>query len=1386
MRQSPRLLQGSRAGRNEIVQPITGSLPPPQTPRHPKTGAALNALIQSLEHDWRLGLHIRGDLWSPQKSDKQSKSDKVYGQIKRLFFSARPTLDSALETFKNLAPGFTQGERLHLLHGILKSITQSPISRAGTPLSEPPKSLKSKSVNQLSRQTTYALALQYHDRNEIKPDSCYITADPGSPTDVDDDDEDGYYTPPSPTTSAIQRRAEASPRQPLLLPSSKKRRSNDSAEESSSKWMKTYRGKQHVDQAATFKKPALNMAPSFQLTNLNSLSSANTSFNEQSVFSSQETQATSANTSFMTDGASDAPPVGSGFTEAEKRNFELEKSRENDRIFSQEATRASNSTYGSINEEDLWNLNSKDAEIEYPKLPVDGRSSLENSRTSSHEGRETSGKSESALKESHNIRDIPLQNLFIDDSICDSAHAPYFVRFLCQQLIATQSVSGDVVSKILRTPSSYASSESFWAATGIVLDPDKYSTMKMGSRLWKSAQSAKSPLEGYTFKGQILFSSKRASPVFSFQPLPIQPDKSCRFQRKFGSDRFLYVTAPIFESKSTERFNGTEMEQVRLRWSQWLHNEHAFLGRKWRVFHIEPIKNNKAKNRQRDATHDKRIILFATSGIGIDHPVSIGAMLDWFLPFGRNSHQSFCKIFARFDLGLSRTVPTLVFKPSEVKYVHNIVSNGEEECTEFDDNSLQWPAAPEDQVMNDGCALISVSAAKEIWRCYKEAMGLQGAQALPSAFQGRIGGAKGMWIVSGESFSKDPKDHDRWIEINESQLKFNPHGEDSSEATYDKLRLTFEVTNYSTAPCASELHISFIPIMIDRRVPRAAIADMMTTRLNVERAELVKALTDPVRMYDWLHRNGSKSSFGDIAWQAALPVALEEKIKLMLESGFLPAENSFLANAIERFVQNKQVIKESKLRTPLGKSTFLFGVVDTLGVLKPGEIHVQFSFRFTDEVTEESYLHLKNIDLLVARQPACRRSDIQKVHAIVHPELSHLIDVVVFPSRGQFPLAGKLQGGDYDGDLFWLCWEPSLVDPFHNAPAPVQSSSPSSYGVKTDKRRLSEMMNPEELNSVDDFLKEAFKFRSNPSLLGMVTALLEKKSYCDNQVYSDQLDQLCGLHDLLVDAPKQGYTFTQADFKAYQKTALGLQKPLKQPAHKAAMDGCLGTIDIDEIEKLRLKDYCHKPDRVLDYLYFDVIRAHNRKTAQYIKSIFSRPNEAERADKTLAYPYNHLKEKGDAFITQELRRLNEQLGALYQRWNSGFHKLTTTESKNRHAEECYKAYKAIRPTHSDITEVIYWLEPYSSPDSFSWDAIKGSTLYVKYHYIPNKADFIFKMAGRELTELKARSSPRTRYMIASIHANMKPKRIKAPAELDEDNGDDNEDECEEALLQVAS
>ncbi|KAJ4346166.1 hypothetical protein N0V95_005630 [Ascochyta clinopodiicola] len=779
-----------------------------------------------------------------------------------------------------------------------------------------------------------------------------------------------------------------------------------------------------------------------------------------------------------------------------------------------------------------------------------------------------------------------------------------------------------------------------------------------------------------------------------------------------------------------------------------------------------------------------RVVLFATKGYGVVEPCHVGEMLNWFLPFARNQGQSFCKAYARFDLGLSRTIPTLVFKPSQVTRVGDIVANGESEAAEYNDPTLYWEDVPDSQIMNDGCSTMSVGAARKIWTHLKTTTGVSGP--LPSAFQGRIGGAKGMWMISAESFSKDPEDLAIWIKISDSQLKFEPHEADLHDDTFDPHRLTFEVSSFTSSPTHSELHISFIPIMADRGVPRAVIAECINARLDTDRAGLLERLADPVKMYEYVHRNGASSSDGaDMQWQATLPVMLEEKIKLLLESGFSPTKLQFLAKSVERFIQRQHLLQESTLRAPLGKATYLYGVADPLGVLEPGEIHVQFSSSFVDEMTDEKYLNLRGHDVLVARQPACRRSDMQKLQAIIHPDLSHLVDVVVFPSRGQYPLAGKLQGGDYDGDIFWLCWEDRLVRPFRNAPAPVGNPEPADYGIRQDKRKLLDVLNPDNVSDIDDFLRESFKFRNNKSLLGIATVFLEKRAYVENQIYSPELDRICDMHDLLVDASKQGYIFSTADFECYIQNTLKLNPKLRLPVHKQAMEDCTNTKEMGDMDKTREKRYRYKESNIIDYLYFEVLRAHNVVTMKKIQDVLSTATEA---DPDLLYPRQHLDDRKDKDIDETLRRAQEEVAKIYQTWCSGFHQDHTTDEYARLVEDCHRRYLTIQPHSPDHPTISHWLDHSRVPGQCLWeDSLRPSTLYYKLTR-PTASTFVFMMAGKELARLKADGSPQTRAMVASIRANMKPKAIRALAitgdDEDEDEGDMERDKKAELVALI--
>lgn len=77
--------------------------------------------------------------------------------------------------------------------------------------------------------------------------------------------------------------------------------------------------------------------------------------------------------------------------------------------------------------------------------------------------------------------------------------------------------------------------------------------------------------------------------------------------------------------------------------------------------------------------------------------------------------------------------------------------------------------------------------------------------------------------------------------------------------------------------------------------------------------------------------------------------------------------------------------------------------------------------------------------VVLARNPCHALSDIQTATAVdLGPRFQtmsaegewwprHLIDVLVFPATGRVSLASLLSGGDYDGDIVWMCWDDRLL-----------------------------------------------------------------------------------------------------------------------------------------------------------------------------------------------------------------------------------------------------------------------------------------------------------------------------------------------------------------------
>ncbi|KAL1800568.1 hypothetical protein ACET3X_000910 [Alternaria dauci] len=226
------------------------------------------------------------------------------------------------------------------------------------------------------------------------------------------------------------------------------------------------------------------------------------------------------------------------------------------------------------------------------------------------------------------------------------------------------------------------------------------------------------------------------------------------------------------------------------------------------------------------------------------------------------------------------------------------------------------------------------------------------------------------------------------------------------------------------------------------------------------------------------------------------------------------------------------------------------------------------------------------------------------------------------------------------------------------------------------------------------------------------------------------------------------------------------------------MEDCANTKDPAEVEKFRKKAYQYKSKHAIDFIYFDVVRAHNIETMVMLKSVFSR---AIQRDDALLYPSKHLSEKKSNTIEKELLSLTGKLRDVKNTWNAGVHSNVSTNNHfNTVANTCYERYRAMLPEDPGHSHIQPLLEEYLTPGACLWDTIKASVLYNTFPR-PEQSTFVLTMAGRELATLKAKSSEDSRTVVSWIRTNMKPKPIKAPIEHDGEDGEDGEDDFESAL-----
>ncbi|KAI6830559.1 hypothetical protein KC364_g7821 [Hortaea werneckii] len=877
----------------------------------------------------------------------------------------------------------------------------------------------------------------------------------------------------------------------------------------------------------------------------------------------------------------------------------------------------------------------------------------------------------------------------------------------------------------------------------------------------KAFPSEPRPFEKRTLCGKLRWSPEKDGPMFKFE-LETREENSTALQRRFGNHRILVVDLPNISNLPT--YLSGQRQDVISRLQQVFEKDQVFLGRKWVQYLIQDKKRKRKAGGRQDEPGDFQAYFFAVSGPCLED-IGIAEFLNWAVPFRENGHQQACKAYARLDLAASNTTPTVVFEIDQIRFVPDQYAQDVPDDDTFNDPSKIFDHrfnADKPMEMNDGCCAISVGAMKVIQR-------MLNLPFLPSVIQGRIAGAKGVWyLVSGE---------DVFIQISESQVKAKHTLADIRAEP--ELR-TLNVVKYSSPAKPSILHVGFLPILRDRGVSQEAITDIVRKQMEFDSETFLNAISDVLALVRYVFYVkdilGTRArNNGIIPYTAGLPIATAERILKFLAAGLEPKACAYLKKLVLDLGAWAFDLEAKRFKIQLNKSTTLI-----------------------DDETGETWSTLQGWNVLVARNPSLRNSDIQKARVVFRPELAQYHDVVVFSAQGPRPLASKLSGGDYDGDTFWVCWEPTLVEPFKNAPAPWSTRPAEVFGLTKDKVTLDELLGlSKDGRTIDGvkidrsniklldkparaWIRRSTADRMQEQYLGVVTLLHGKLTYRDSNVSSEQADMLVDLHDLLVAADKQGLRYTEQAYSHF-KTCNRIPSKLSDPAHRISTGNAKGDRRTNPSGRQPARP---NPRDIIDTIFFCIVQPTIKQAMDKAKVELK---DAKSLDLHLTSIYERCSQRNTRVVLEELQNLRERLLEVRTTWSEGMNRYKASSYKQSYWHDLLvqtrMKFEAINPINGDNETVAEWLAPRGASLTL-WEELRASALAYFHHGIDGS--FMFSIAAKELCHLKAMAFPEMSVVRSDILLAMKPTKRNLLEGLrfnesndgaeDEDDDDDNDND----------
>ncbi|KAI5825047.1 hypothetical protein K523DRAFT_251903 [Schizophyllum commune Tattone D] len=686
---------------------------------------------------------------------------------------------------------------------------------------------------------------------------------------------------------------------------------------------------------------------------------------------------------------------------------------------------------------------------------------------------------------------------------------------------------------------------------------------------------------------QVVRLTREGPGSFAFRLLPIQAQRrSYRLARRLGSRRILQVRLDREygggESKGKGKGKAREDEEEEIGVAEFLaQSKFVLCGR---VFVPYASKDGSAYLVEVDEDYERK----ARAACGDHLRLSLEKLIESENPWVMNCNQPITKWVTRFSLSFSTSIPAVEFAEENMFLIED------EYATSWDRSSGSPPA---EQTMTDGCGFINRTALTLIARRFTLPHGM------PTAVQGRVAGAKGMfmlhpydrhpeprvWIRDSQNKIKLPK-LERWHRILDL-LKFaqppTPTGFDLSEQAV--LNLSHNgVPSKAFATLAEEGLRERTAPLLDWTKPAAAMWKAVSDLGNVTGVRRVRGSQVMHRLVSGYRQTGADEDLpteDEDQMEAALtgrdpyseqPRAFHERIIELLQAGFKPQECEYLRKLMAWVLKMvcESAVEEYRVPVPDSRGLNAFVVPDPLGVLKEDEIFYKASESFMDPVAQTLVSVVEGEVISESTSyPIRLPSDLRKVTAVNIPALHQFPDVIIVPTVGDRSLVSLLSGGDCDGDILFLL-RGIFTKEFKNCPYSAPTPDFMTRNFEKEREtiadfcgRVARCASPAEQQAA---LAKVFLSELGDSKVG-IYSLYHDKAIAQHGYGAPETIRIAHMFNTLLDAKKTGVrvkpAVADADRVLYNKEIQEQDKPDVLRALRAAARQTKGLI-LSEFDRM--------------------------------------------------------------------------------------------------------------------------------------------------------------------------------------------------------------------------